>query len=366
MKSGIASQADFSRIRYAQCWEDADILLEALRIRPGATCVSIASAGDNSLALLTADPGRVIAVDLNPAQLACLELRVAAYRCLSHGAFLELLGARPSVRREGHYRACRAELGEAVRRFWDERPEVIMAGIGGAGKFERYFRMFREWVLPLVHDRGRVAELLAIGDVETARAFYADRWDSGRWRLLFRVFFSRQVMGWGGRDPAFFQHVEGEVAPRILERTRHALTEIPPATNPYLHWILTGTYGEALPLALREEQFDIIRSRLDRLEWRPASLEDVMEEGSLGRVDAWNLSDIFEYMTPEATEVLLRRIVAVSAPGARLAYWNMLAPRWRPDSMRDLLVEHRGLGEELLARDKAFFYSRFVVEEVAS
>ncbi len=52
MSSEAASHADFSAIRYAQCWEDADILLEGLGIRPGDTCLSIASAGDNSLAML--------------------------------------------------------------------------------------------------------------------------------------------------------------------------------------------------------------------------------------------------------------------------------------------------------------------------
>src|SRR5258707_2351719 len=70
LRSAIAEQADFSTIRYAQCWEDAEILLEALDIQPGDTCLSIASAGDNTLALLTRAPGRVIALDLSQSQPA--------------------------------------------------------------------------------------------------------------------------------------------------------------------------------------------------------------------------------------------------------------------------------------------------------
>ena len=53
MTGGIAARARFDRIRYAQVWEDADVLLAALAPRPGATLVLIASAGDNALALLT-------------------------------------------------------------------------------------------------------------------------------------------------------------------------------------------------------------------------------------------------------------------------------------------------------------------------
>jgi S-adenosylmethionine:diacylglycerol 3-amino-3-carboxypropyl transferase len=44
------------KIRYAQCWEDADVLLEALDIQPGQSCLSIASAGDNTLAMLAKNP----------------------------------------------------------------------------------------------------------------------------------------------------------------------------------------------------------------------------------------------------------------------------------------------------------------------
>ena len=41
-----AAHADFrSIIRYAQCWEDADILMAGLDIQPGNVCLSIASAG---------------------------------------------------------------------------------------------------------------------------------------------------------------------------------------------------------------------------------------------------------------------------------------------------------------------------------
>ena len=58
-----AARADFSAIRYAQCWEDADVLVAALDPQPGHVCLSIASAGDNALALLSRGPARVIAVE---------------------------------------------------------------------------------------------------------------------------------------------------------------------------------------------------------------------------------------------------------------------------------------------------------------
>ena len=363
-RSEVAERADFSRIRYAQCWEDADVLLDALDLQPGDTCLSIASAGDNALSLLTRQPARVIAIDMNPAQLACLELRVAAYRELDHTGLLELIGSRPSQRREALYRRCRLQLSADVRGFWDGRADEIAGGIGGAGKFERYFATFRNRVLPLVHNRRQVERLLRGGSREEREAFYRGEWDTWRWQLMFRLFFSRFVMGRMGRDPSFFRYVEGSVAERILTRGRHALTVLDPAANPYLQWILTGRHTTALPFALRPENFAAIRDNLDRLEWHCQPLEEFLDTVEPGTIGAFNLSDIFEYISAGNYHRLLAQLVRSGRSGARLAYWNTLADRHRPDSMADCLRSLDELARSLHARDQAFFYCAFVVEEV--
>jgi S-adenosylmethionine-diacylglycerol 3-amino-3-carboxypropyl transferase len=362
--SEAARHADFSAIRYAQCWEDADILLQGLDIQPGDTCLSIASAGDNSLAMLAQGAGRVIALDLNPAQLACLELRVAAYRELSHSELQELIGSRPSNRRSELYQRCRPLLKGDVRHFWDAHGAQVAAGIGAAGKFERYFSLFRQRIMPLVHSRATIDRLLAGGDAAWRRQFYDEQWDSWRWRLLFRIFFSRLVMGRLGRDPSFFRYVQGSVAERIMGRTRHALTHLNPADNPYLQWILTGRHTTALPYALRPENFDRIRANLDRLEWHCMPLEEFLEQEGASSIDRYNLSDIFEYMSEDNYRLLLERLCHAGRQGGRLAYWNMLAPRRRPETLADRLRPLDELASQLFLEDKAFFYNAFVVEEI--
>ncbi len=364
--SEVTARADFSAIRYAQCWEDADVLLAGLDIQPGDTCVSICSAGDNALAMLTRCPKRVVALDLSAAQVACAALRVAIYRTLEHPELLALMGSAPASagERVALYGRCRPLLDDDTSRFWDARPAEIGAGIGGAGKFERYFALFREKILPWVHDKRAARRLLHGGTPDERERFYAREWDTFRWRLLFRLFFSRFVMGRLGRDPAFFQYVEGSIAGRILARTRHAVTRLDPATNPYLRWVLTGTHApEALPFALRPENFDAIRNNLGALELRVGSIESFLEEVGDAAIDRFNLSDIFEYMSPENYEILLRRLAGSARPGARLAYWNMLAPRRRPEAMAGILRPVEPLASDLHLADKAFFYSAFIVEE---
>jgi S-adenosylmethionine-diacylglycerol 3-amino-3-carboxypropyl transferase len=61
---------------------------------------------------------------------------------------------------------------------------------------------------------------------------------------------------------------------------------------------------------------------------------------------------------------LLEQLIRVGRPGARLAYWNTLADRHRPDFMADRLRSLDELSQSLHARDKAFFYCAFFVEEI--
>ena len=363
-ETDIAKRAAFNIIRYAQAWEDADILVAALRPKASDTIVSIASAGDNALALLAEGPERVIAVDLNPVQLACVRMRTAMYRMHTHAEFLELMGSRPSGRRSHLLDQVAATLSDEDQKFWlGLKDQVVKYGVGGVGKFEKYFRTFREWVLPFVHNSETIDSLLRERHPDERAAFYEQHWNIWGWRMMLKGFFSRLVMGRLGRDPAFFDHVEGGPSSQVARLTRKALVDQDPAVNPYLHWILRGTHGDALPRALAEERFETIRDRLDRLEIRLCTVETLADEGV--KADAFNLSDIFEYMSPEAHEKAYGTILAASRPGARIAYWNMMAPRRVPASLASKVTTNAELEAKLKPLDKAFFYSDFVIEEVA-
>ena len=361
--SEIESKADFDHIRYAQLWEDADVLTQGLGDCKGGTLVSICSAGDNALAMLTLDPKRVVVVDLSAAQIACLKLRIGAFKNLDHSAFLELMGARPSQNRKAHLSKALVGLDADTKLFWNNlSDDVAEHGAGGVGKFERYFRVFRKYLLPLVHTQKTINDIFISRPIDQRQIFVDTRFNTWRWRLLLNAFFSRFVMGRMGRDKAFFDHVEGSPAQHVARRIHHAAVDCDPAENPYLHWIMKSTHGDALPMTWRKEYFEIIKQRLDRIEIRPGSLEAFVSTGE--KANGFNLSDIFEYMSPDVFEHVYGSIIKASAPNARLIYWNMMAPRRVPEAFIDKVDTLTGLEDTLKAQDKAFFYSDFVIEEV--
>ncbi len=360
---GVQERASFRYIRYGSVWEDAELLCEALApVARGGRLLSIASAGDNALALLTLEPAEVVAVDLSAAQLACVELRVCAFSQLDHPALLRFLGVTHCERRELTYQELSAQLGTAARAFWDEHPNEIRSGVIHSGKFERYLRLFRTRLLPLVHPRRVVDRWFSLDSREERERFYDERWNSWRWRTLFRLFVSRPVMGRVGRDPDFLAHAQGPVADRILARTRRALTSLPGRNNPYLRYALQGNYApDALPLYLRPEHFETIRRHLSRLRW----VEGPIHEAAEGPFDSFNLSDVFEYMSPAEHEQCYASLLERANPGARLAYWNLLVDRSCPASLRARVRPLSSRAAELGARDQAPFYSAFHLDEVA-
>lgn len=363
MPKAIQDRASFEIIRYANVWEDADILCRALDPKPGGRILSISSAGDNSFAL-AAEGAEVVAADLSKAQLALTELKRQAILAFDRNDVLAFFGLAPATNRAARYRDLREKLPASAREFFDARGDVIERGVVHGGKFERYFTLFRTRLLPLVHSRRTVLSLLQSRTREERIRFYEDVWNNRRWRAVFAIFFSRRVMGWLGRDPEFFRYVDGPVSVRILSRVRHAVTELPTHDNPYLEYIMTGTFEHAVPRFLRAEKYDAVRKAMDRVTLHEGTI-DAAATAHPGGFSGFNLSDIFEYMDEALTANVYEKLLEHARPKARFAYWNMLAPRRRPDHLMGRVLSLDEMSSELLADDRAFFYSKFVVEEVA-
>lgn len=366
-----ANLASGDRLLYGACWEDLTIARTALRIPAGGFAVAIGSAGDNVIGLLLDDPRCVLAVDLNPAQTALIELKVAALRG-DPARLAGFVGGVPDVAgsvatRLDRYEAIRPGLSAAAARHWDERLEDIADGVIHSGRFERYLGWFRRGVLPIVPGLDAVRRMLAAQDVDEQRRLYRNQWDSAAWRALFRAFFSRRLMAAIGRDPAFFDQVAGGgVGAHFLARAIEGLTRTPVWSNPYVTYILSGSYRlpDAAPAYLQAEHAPLLAGRADRISVFTGSLLEALGEQRDHSVDAFYLSDIFELVDPAGYEAMLAEIARTGRSGARLCYWNNLVPRTRPASLADRLSSETDLADGLHAGDRAFIYSRFVVETV--
>jgi S-adenosylmethionine-diacylglycerol 3-amino-3-carboxypropyl transferase len=353
---------NYPQIRYAQCWEDPSTLRKALEISPADDVVSIASGGENSFALLLDHPRSLTAVDSNPAQLFLVELKMRAIQRLDYDDFIAFVGARPCRDRARLYRSVRDGLTAEAQGYWDARALEINQGVIHCGKFENYFSIFRRLVLPLIHNRDRVRQLLAAPSVVEQRIFYDRVWNTRRWRALVRIFFGKLVMGRLGRDPAVFRYVAvDDIADELLERARRGASEVPLQGNYFLEYILTGHFSdlERCHPYMSEANFYLLRERLEQLRLVRATLDDYLARVGPGTLSKCNLSDIFEYMSPEDFESSLRHIVRSSRDGAKLAFWTTFVSRLIPANLTGDLQPNDFRSQSLFAADRTFFYGSF-------
>ncbi|GAB2765828.1 hypothetical protein GCM10027275_04200 [Rhabdobacter roseus] len=361
MSHDLTQRVLFDQIRYANCWEDADLLLAGLAPAPGSTILSVGSAGDNSFSLLSTQPARVVAVDISALQLYLIELKKASIQTLSRAQTLEFLGFTESTRREEYFQAIKTALSTPARQYWENNRPLLRGGVIHQGKFERYFQLFAHKLLPWIHSGRTIDELLRPKSEAEQATYYASRWDTWRWKLLFRLFFSRYVMGKYGRDPEFLREVKVPVAKTIYAKAARHLQSAAAQTNPMLRYALTGSFGTLVPHYLRPENYDAIKANLDRLVLKQGFAQEAIAE--FGPFGYLNLSNIFEYMDQRQFMDTAQQLLEGTLPGGKLAYWNLLVPRHiapaRPESARYLAA----LSSTLTARDNGFFYQQFIVDQ---
>ena len=356
-------------IRYSQAWEDPRCDIEGLAIGPEDDVLAVGASGDNALAFLIAGARSVTAIDFNPTQNHLLELKLSAIEALEPADVHAFLGVTPSTARDYFYRQVRPRLSEDARAYWDSRPDLLERGVIHVGRFEGYFKLFRSYVLPLVHRRRTAERLFELETLEQQREFYERVWDKRRWRILFRMFFGKTLLGRLGRDPAFFKYVEvDKVGENFRKRAEHALTEIPIKDNWFLEYIVRGGYHAPhlrLPPYLRPEHHAYLREQgRARLNLAVGSFEQFLPTRGDDSFDCFYLSDIFEWMSEDAFADLLRLFHRVGRDGGRLTYRNLLVHREHPRALDGMLEHDAELSRRLHFKDRSFVYGNFVVERI--
>lgn len=383
MKSEVKeNRVDFSLIRYSQCWEDTEILLESLNIQENDICFGILSAGDNVFSMLAENPKKVVALDISFPQIALAKLKKEVFNSLSYEEMLEFMGVIKSDKRVEKYDRIRENLDKEVKEYWDFNKEAIEKGIIHTGKFEKFFKIFREKILPFVHSKKRIEKLLEKKSMQERMEYYDKHWNNFRWKLMFKLFFSKYIVGKLGRDKEFFRYAEKNISEEMKERSRYALCELNPYENPYINYILTGNYRkDCLPYFLRKENFDKIRKNLHKVEILQSSVEEYLDQIDF-KINKFNLSDIFEYMSAENYSKLMEKIYGNAENNALLAYWNLIVERnsekldyKKTDSEITVTGKEKNVNEKkyermkeldrkLHEKDMTFFYTDFVVEKV--
>lgn len=353
------------KILYSMCWEDPNILIRALKINKNDKVLSIASGGENLFALALQNPKEILALDINKEQIYLVNLKIIAIRVLDFDEFIGFIGLIECSNRISLYNKLKPYLNIEERVFWRKNRNAIKYGIIHCGKFERYLYAFRRYILPLIIKKNKIREYLDISTVRYQKTFYVKEWNSWRWKILFKIFFSKTLMQVLGRKKAYFKYnLNKDIAKHYFARAEHGITRISVKNNPFTQYILLGSIQHPIDdhPYLSKINFYKLKKLVGKITLINSDIFIFLEKCEDKKFSKYNLSDIFELMSEKETELILSEMVRTSYNNGRFCYWNNLVYR-KPLFINGIKIQTR-LSKELHKSDRVFFYSSLAVGKI--
>lgn len=333
-------------IRYSNVYEDINSLLN---VASGDIYLSVASGLDNTLALLKKNPSKIVAFDYNITQIYLAKLKMTCFNYLAYQEMLSFFGINSSKKeRLEIYKKVSYYLEEEVKTYFDNNIDIIKVGLVYAGKFEYYLSKFKKYILPFTHSKRIIKEFMYAKTIEEQKEVYK-RFNNKRFKKLFKFFFSEKVMSKIGRNKDYFKYADKDLATTLKERVDLGFNNVLNRENPYMQLIVLGKFL-TLPEYLKEENFELIRNNIDKVELVHADFNDVITKT---KYDFLNLSDIFEYMSEEETQRCEQLISENTNQNAKVVFWNMIVPReFKTDKFK--LLE----SDNDFIKERPFFYQK--------
>ncbi|MDP2708532.1 MAG: DUF3419 family protein [bacterium] len=351
------------KISYSQCWEDPDLVKKGLDLSSQDNLIIITSGGDNVLNLSLIQPNKIIAIDNNSLQNYLLELKIATIKALDYESCISFLGLKNDEKRWEKYLNLRKVLTPRAADFWDWHKNQIGQGIMHCGRFEKFVKVFRNFLIPISHGRSAINKLFSFDRIDEQKDFYNQRWQNKRWKLIFFLFFSQNIFGKFGRSKKMFDYCAVEkVGGCFLERLNYFFEKKLAKGNYFVRYLFTGEYlPSSLPAYLIRDNFIKLKSAVDSIKIVNDNIINYVDNLDKNTIYKFCLSDIFENYSKEETQTFFNKLIDHSRAGSRVCFWNNLVDRY-PEG-NNQLVYLKDISEKLHEQDRLFFYKKFFVYE---
>lgn len=323
----------FRGLVYPQIWEDPAVDMKAMAIEPHHHIVTISSGGCNALSYLTANPAKVTAVDLSPAHVALVNLKLAGLRHLPDWtSFYRFFGeANAPSNLHDYAEFLRDELDGETRKYWESRLPT------GQMRLSRFANnLYAKGALGKFIGLGHVFARLAgvrLGDylhcktlVEQRRFFESEIAPIFENRTV-RYLCSHRIALFGlGIPPSQYEALSGgENMAVVLKGRLEKLACCFALADNYFAWQAFGrSYAPGgkgpVPPYLAADNFTSLKARADRVVMLHASLTETLSRQPAGSVDRFVLLDAQDWMTDRQLNALWSAIAHAARPNARVIF----------------------------------------------
>ncbi|MBV9418310.1 MAG: DUF3419 family protein [Alphaproteobacteria bacterium] len=311
----------FQGFVYNQIWEDPVVDLAALDLKPEHRLITIASGGCNVLNYLAANPQQIIAVDLNPNHIALTRLKLAALRHLpNYESFFHFFGrANDKANKAAYDRYLRKQLDDETRAYWEKDRPLRGKRINMFGRNLYRYGLLGRFIgilhaVAKLHGKKLEPILSARTPEEQRRLFERDiapLFEFKSIKLLSKSPVSLYALG---IPPAQYDELvaAGDPVSVLRERVERLACDFPINEN-YFAWQAFGRgydveNKEGVPDYLREDIYNVIRTRTDKVEVHHASLTDFLQAQAPQSLNRYVLLDAQDWMNQDQITALWREI----------------------------------------------------------
>jgi S-adenosylmethionine-diacylglycerol 3-amino-3-carboxypropyl transferase len=366
----------FSKLVYAQIWEDPVVDMEAMALQPHHHVVCIASGGCNALSYVTGGAGKVTAVDLNAAHVALVKLKVAGLKYLPDWQrFYTFFGAADDAGNVALYnRYLAPHLDRTTRDYWESngRLKGFTKNIYKRGLLGKFIALGH--FVARLHGV-RAADIMDCETLPEQRKFFDTKFAPLLQKRWIKAALRSPIALFGlGIPPAQYEALSGG---RPMDRVIHERLEklscgFALEDNYFARQAFARSYAHdgsgSLPPYLQEKNFSALKAAAANIDVKQANLIQLLAAQKPGTVDRVSLLDAQDWMTDAQLNDLWQAITNAAAPGARVIFRTAGHETILPGRVGDALLGRwtylQNLSQDLNARDRSSIYGGFHVYEL--
>ncbi|MGW0248435.1 DUF3419 family protein [Nocardia goodfellowii] len=343
---------------YSTCDEDSRSEMRALDINENDDVLAVTGSGCRALSLVVNNPHSVTSIDSSPGQTYLLELKLAAIRHFSYDTLLEFLGVDESAHRWRLFQELTPHLSAGAVAYFTKYRKAIVRGVLQAGRHEQLYVRLVAPAMRVLYGRA-MRDLFGATDIEQQRRIYRDRVDGVLWRNMIRQGFTERTLKAVLNDDSYNVVTdEKSCGDYVLQRLEHTFLNHLAGENDWVSFMFHGRYPrrDVLPHYLLRDNVAAIRAAGTEVNAVCADLMDRLRALPDESVDKFSLSDVTSCIDRDQFAVLMKEVIRVARPGARICYRNFLSRHTPAPELLGQLRREDELCEQLYFDDYAFVY----------
>lgn len=345
----------FEKINYSASNEDSFSEIEALSINENDEILCITASGARSLDLLTCNPKRIISIDFNSTQNYLLELKVSWYKYLNYDEFISFMWINNNFDRIKIYNKIKENLSKESKFFWDNNKKIILSWIVYSWTWEKVLIFISKFSFTR---KKMLKKLFSFNNIEDQKKYWKVIWCNSIFKIFLKLCCSRFLWEYIIREP-WVKLIKRDynIYKHIKEKLDNLANNFLLKDNDFANLIFLWEYKYSLPIHLKKEYFDIIKSRVDKIEVKTIWLSEILDDKDLMKnITAISLSDFWSYADNENYNNIWKKIVQNCNSWLKFCERQALVI-YNPEKLLQEIKRNNKLEEEIWSKDKTVFYT---------